>query len=265
MYEYNIGELIFKIENVSLVYDKPILHDINLEIRNITRPGMQQGQVISLIGRSGIGKTQLFKIMAGLIQPHTGRVLVGENQQPVKPGEVGIIPQNYILFNHHTIYQNLKIGIDHSGEKKSDKQKKEIITAYANEFGLGDHLSKYPMQLSGGQRQRASIIQQILSGNTFILMDEPFSGLDLLVKDKVSELILKISTLNELNTLVIVSHDIPYSLALSDTAYILARDGEKGATITEKLDLVKMGYAWHSEITKDRGFLEMVDSIKAKL
>jgi ABC-type nitrate/sulfonate/bicarbonate transport system ATPase subunit len=98
-------------------------------------------------------------------------------------------------------------------------------------------------------------------------MDEPFSGLDVLVKDKVSELIMKISTLNELNTLVIVSHDIAYSMALSDTAFILARDGDgsKGATITHKLDLAQMGYAWRPDISREKGFIDLVDDIKHKL
>jgi ABC-type nitrate/sulfonate/bicarbonate transport system ATPase subunit len=104
------------------------------------------------------------------------------------------------------------------------------------------------MQLSGGQRQRVSIIQQVLTGNKFILFDEPFSGLDALMIDKVIALLVEISTLHELNTLVIISHDVENSLAISDTAFILAREKDKeGATITETIDLIELGFAWNSE------------------
>ena len=100
---YNVGEVILKVENVNLTYDKPILRDINFEIHNITRPNICQGQIVSLIGRSGIGKTQLFKILSGMHKPDTGYVKIGEHLLPVRAGDVGVVPQNYILFNHRTI------------------------------------------------------------------------------------------------------------------------------------------------------------------
>jgi ABC-type nitrate/sulfonate/bicarbonate transport system ATPase subunit len=266
MHHYEKNELILKAENVSMMYDKLILRDINFEIHNIVRPDMNQGQVVSLIGRSGIGKTQLFKILAGLLKPTTGVVKIESDQHPVQAGEVGIVPQNYILFNHRTVFQNLMIGFDHGRQKMGDNEKTELIKDYAAKFDLSEHLKKYPMQLSGGQRQRVSILQQVLTGNHFILFDEPFSGLDVLMIDRVVELLLKVSTLHEMSTLIIVSHDIENALALSDTAYILAREqGKEGATITEYIDLVQMGLAWNPEIRKDAGFQEFVDSIKHKI
>ena len=266
MHQYQKNELILKAENVSMVYDKVILRDINFEVHNITRPDIYQGQVVSLIGRSGIGKTQLFKILAGLLQPTTGAVKIEADQHPVKAGEVGIVPQNYILFNHRTVFENLKIGLDYSNGKLSTKEKTELINDYAGKFELSEHLRKYPMQLSGGQRQRVSIIQQVLTGNHFILFDEPFSGLDVLMIDRVIELLQKVSTLHEMATLIIVSHDIENALALSDTAFILARqEGKEGATITEQLDLMQLGFAWNPAIKKEAAFQEFVDSIKHKL
>ena len=263
---YTKEEVILKAENISMQYDKLILRDVNFEMHNIVRPGMHQGQVLSLIGRSGIGKTQLFKIMAGLIQPTTGTVKIGVQQQPVKAGDVGVVPQNYILFNHRTIMQNLEQGIANARVKKSAKEQEEMIKEYAAHFDLTDHLKKYPMQLSGGQRQRVSILQQVLTGNHFILLDEPFSGLDALVIDRVVELLLKVSTLDELNTLVIISHDIENSLAISDSAFVLAKEKDKeGATITQKLDLIQMGLAWDPEIRTKKPFIELVNQIKYML
>jgi ABC-type nitrate/sulfonate/bicarbonate transport system ATPase subunit len=265
---YSKNELLIDVQGVNLTYDKQILRDINFKIHNIVRPGLNQGQVISLIGRSGIGKTQLFKILAGLLQPNTGVVNIGLEQQPVVAGQVGIVSQNYILFNHRTVGENLRLAMKHSGDTNSDAQKDELVKDYADKFDLAEHLKKYPMQLSGGQRQRASIIQQVLTGNRFILFDEPFSGLDALMIDRVLDLLLRVSTLHELNTLVIVSHDVENSLAISDTAFILAKEKGKeaeGATITETLDLIDMGFAWNPKIREDSKFQSLVGQIKHKI
>jgi ABC-type nitrate/sulfonate/bicarbonate transport system ATPase subunit len=210
----------------------------------------------------------MFKILAGLIEPNTGTVLIGLDQHPVEAGEVGIVAQNYILFNHRTVYENLRLAMKNCNPPLGDKEKEDLIKDYADKFDLTEHLKKYPMQLSGGQRQRASIIQQVLTGNRFILLDEPFSGLDALMIDRVMELLIRISTLHELNTLIIVSHDVENSLAISDTAFIMAREKGKendGATITETLDLIEMGFAWDLKIRENPQFQHLVSQIKHKI
>jgi ABC-type nitrate/sulfonate/bicarbonate transport system ATPase subunit len=259
--------ILLKAEDVSLKFGtRLILRDINFAICDIVRPDVKQGQVISLIGRSGIGKTQMFKIMSGLIQPTTGIVKIGVDQHEVKAGDVGIIPQNYILFEHRSVQKNLMMGLNHSATKYSDKDKQDIIKQYATSFDLTEHLNKYPSQLSGGQKQRVSIIQQVLAGNHFIFLDEPFSGLDMLMIDKVVDLLTRLSLSHEHNTLIMVSHDVENSLAISDTAFILAKQAnQEGATITETLDLIGLGFAWHSDIKKSAEFQEMVASIKFKI
>jgi ABC-type nitrate/sulfonate/bicarbonate transport system ATPase subunit len=263
---YQKEEVILRVENIHLRYDRLILRDVSFDVQNITRPNLQQGQVVSLIGRSGIGKTQLFKILSGLQQPTSGTVLIGSDLHPVVEGEVGIVPQNYILFNHRSIIDNLKIGLRGSINKLSGEEKLDLINKYASKFGLTEQLKKYPMQLSGGQRQRVSIIQQILTGNKFILLDEPFSGLDPVIKDRVVELLVSISELDELNTLVIVSHDLENSLAISDTAFILAnQENQEGATITEKIDLMEMGLTWDREIKTKKAFIDLVAQMKFKM
>ncbi len=267
MFEYKIQELLLRVSGVNLSYEnKQILRDVNFDVYNVHRPDVVQGQIISLIGRSGIGKTQLFKILAGLNKPTSGSVLLGAEQNPVAAGMVGVVPQNYILFNHRTIYNNLRIGLSNCGKKCTETEAKDIIENYARQFDLIDHLKKYPAQLSGGQRQRVSIIQQVLSGNKFILLDEPFSGLDPIMKDKVDELLLKVSNLDEQNTLIIISHDILNTLALSDTAFILApQAGQPGATITEVIDLMQLGFAWRPNIKSEPNFLKLVFDIKTKI
>ena len=257
-------EVVLQAKDVSLCYDgKQILRDINFEIKNIVRPGMQQGQVVSLIGRSGIGKTQLFKLLAGLQHPTSGEILIHGNKK-VQAGDMGIIFQNYYLFEWRSVHASLMLAA-----KKNPLlagKEKEMIQQYADDFHLADHLHKYPQQLSGGQRQRVSIIQQLLKGSDFLLLDEPFSGLDVLMLDKVVDLLLKVSLSDELKTLIIVSHDIATSVAISDTVFILGEQADKpGATIVKEIDLIERELAWERNIAGRKEFLETIGEIKACL
>jgi ABC-type nitrate/sulfonate/bicarbonate transport system ATPase subunit len=251
-------------DNINLSYgDKVILRDINFCIKDINRPGMQQGQVVSLIGRSGIGKTQLFKILSGLQQPTSGAVKI-KNNETVKAGDMGVIFQNYYLFEWRTVYHSLLLAAKQNNVLKG--KEKQMIDHYANEFALKDELQKYPQQLSGGQRQRASIIQQLLKGSDFLLLDEPFSGLDVCVLDKVVRLLLQVSISDELKTLIIVSHDITTSVAISDTVLIIGNEpGKPGATIKKEIDLIEKDLAWQKDIKKEQAFIDTVEEIKACL
>jgi ABC-type nitrate/sulfonate/bicarbonate transport system ATPase subunit len=265
--EYTYGEVLIKASNVGLQYgEKVILRDINFEVKNIIRPGVSQGQVVALIGRSGVGKSQLFRILSGLNKPTTGQVLIDSDQHPVLPGEVGIIPQNYLLFSHRTVYQNLQLGVKNCCTDHSKKTREDMIQKYTEQFELTDHLHKYPGQLSGGQKQRVSIIQQVLTENKFILLDEPLSGLDPVMVEKVTSVLNRISTLNELNTLIIVSHDIENAMAIADVVWILAREKDKdGATITCNYDLKEMGMAWEPDIRHRTDFQQLVGTVKGSI
>jgi ABC-type nitrate/sulfonate/bicarbonate transport system ATPase subunit len=257
-------ETVLQSKNVCLSYDgKPILRDINFEIKNIVRPAMNQGQVISLIGRSGIGKTQLFKLLSGLQTPTSGEILIHGNQR-VKPGDMGVIFQNYYLFEWRSVQTSLMLAAKKNPLLKG--KEKEAIKEYAADFDLTNHLQKYPQQLSGGQRQRVSIIQQLLKGSDFLLLDEPFSGLDVVVLDKVVELLLKVSVSDDLKTLIIVSHDIATSVAISDTVFILGEEkGKPGSTIVKEIDLIERELAWERDIKSKKVFGETIGEIRSCL
>lgn len=256
--------VVLQAKDVNLSFgDKQILRDINFGIHNIVRPGMLQGQVVSLIGRSGIGKTQLFKLLAGLQQPTSGEILIHQDKK-VKAGDMGIIFQNYYLFEWRPVHASLMLAARKNPGLAG--KEKETIAHYAETFHLQEHLHKYPQQLSGGQRQRVSIIQQLLKGSDFLLLDEPFSGLDLLMLDKVVNLLLQVSLSDELKTLIIVSHDIATSVAISDTVFILAQEaGKPGATIVKEIDLIERGLAWARGINKKKEFAETIEEIKVCL
>lgn len=255
---------LLKVDNVCLAYDnKPVLRDICFNIKDIIRPDVTQGQVISLVGRSGIGKTQLFKILSGLQPPTSGKVLINGNKE-VQAGDMGVVFQNYYLFEWRTIYQSLLLSAKQNNKLKDNE--KAAIEKWAHEFGLMEVLHHYPQQVSGGQRQRASIIQQLLKDSNFLLLDEPFSGLDVCVVDKVVDMLLQVSLSDELKTLIVVSHDIETSVAISDTVFILGKEnGKPGATIRQEIDLIERDLAWHKDVKKEKAFLDTIDEIKACL
>ena len=260
MVTYQKADILLSVENVSLQYgDKHILRDINFQIRDIIRPGKVQGQVVSIIGVSGSGKSSLFNILSKYNEPTSGTIKIGVDQHPVQLGEVGVVPQNYPLFEHRTVYKNLHLAL--SSIKTTDKEKDDAIKSYAEYFGLSEQLQKFPCDLSGGQKQRVSIMQQVLAGNKFILLDEPFSGLDIKMKDKVIEILLKIADFDELNTLIIVSHDIESACAISDTVHVIANKDGNGSTIIKSYDFLEMGIAYESYIKQDPRFQKIISEI----
>lgn len=192
-----------------------------------------------------------------MINPNAGTVLI-ENK-PVKAGDVGVVAQNYLLFNHRTVKQNLNLSVKHN-----EKYVHGLFEEYTNRFGIAEHLNKYPLELSGGQRQRVAIVQQLLVGGDFLLLDEPFSGLDKIVKREVVNVLHEVSLLDEKKTLIIVSHDLESSVMISDTAIILGVDpNEPGAYIRKEIDLIERGLTWQSPdiISKLPQFHSTIDEI----
>ena len=219
---YEIHESILTIDNVCLSYDGvPILKNVNAEIKNITRPGQKQGQVVGLLGPSGVGKTTLFCILAGLIKPDSGEVRIGDGF-PMKRGSVGVVAQHYPLFAHRTVLGNLMVGGRQAGLSRDEAMAKsrELL----KRFEMEDCASKYPVQLSGGQRQRVAIGQQFMCSEHFILMDEPFSGLDLVAVSKVSDFITEVAGTDDLKTFILVTHDVAAAIEVCDTIWLLGRD-----------------------------------------
>jgi ABC-type nitrate/sulfonate/bicarbonate transport system ATPase subunit len=240
-----------------------ILRDVNADVANIVRPGKQQGQVIGFLGPSGIGKTQLFRTIAGFQQPDSGKVLVGKDQNPTEPGMVGVVTQHYRVFNHRTVLDNLVFaGIQGSLSKAEATDK---ANEYLSQFDLSDQRNHWPARLSGGQRQRLAILQQIMVGHDTICMDEPFSGLDINQVQKVARLISALTSKDEFLTIIVVTHDIGAALEVSDTLWLMGqeRDPEKpaeflpGARIVAQSDLIAEGLAWDPDIRHNPKYIEL--------
>ncbi len=191
-----------------------------------------------------MGKTQLFRILAGLQQPDVGEVRVDRDQHRVRAGTVGVVAQQCPLFEHRTVLGNLLVA---SGGKPGAAEEAESLLA---RFGLEEAGQLYPCQLSGGQRQRVAIAQQFMCSEHFLLMDEPFSGLDPLAVEAVCSLITEVANQDDLNTIIVVTHDIAAALAVADHLWLLGRDrdarGEPiaGARVQCVYDLIARGLAW---------------------
>jgi polar amino acid transport system ATP-binding protein/sulfate transport system ATP-binding protein len=152
----------------------------------------------------------------------------------------------------------------------SSADAKSRAMEYLERFGLTAHAEKYPMQLSGGQRQRVAIAQQLLCSEHYLVMDEPFSGLDVIAQEKVQELLIEVSHRHEENTIILVTHDVSAAVAVCDTIWLMGRDREPsgaiipGARIVEVIDLIERDLAWHPDIRTRPGFHALVDEIKAR-
>jgi NitT/TauT family transport system ATP-binding protein len=267
IYEY--GSTILKAEDIHLTLGGcPILRDVNIEVRDLRRPNRISGQVLGLLGPSGVGKTRLFRILSGLDAPDRGSVRLGEAGVPVRRGMVGVVAQRYPLFQHRTVVDNLLVAGSQAGQPHAAALDRAM--AFLKRFRLEDKANIYPCQLSGGQQQRVAIAQQFMCSEHFLLMDEPFSGLDPVAASSVSELIDEVSNLHELNTIVVVTHDIPAAIEVADMLVLLGRDRDEagrvipGARIQQTYDLIERGLAWRKDIASTPEFVELVREVRSR-
>jgi len=260
-------DTLLKVTGVSVTLgNTPILRDLNLEVRDLYRHGYTQGQVVGLLGPSGMGKTTLFRILTGLIVPDTGTVLIEKEGIPVKRGMVGVVAQDYPLFEHRTVRGNLTVAGSAGGLRGGAcaQQADHLL----QRFGIEAHARKYPAQLSGGQRQRVAIAQQFMGSEHLLLMDEPFSGLDLIAVQRVTEFIREVAQSDELNTIILVTHDISAALQVADTVWLLGRDRDAqgqpipGARIQATYNLVERGLAWRDTASTTPEFLAVLGEIR---
>lgn len=215
---------ILKAEKINKSFgEKQVLKDVSIHLK--------EGEIISLLGVSGAGKTTLFNVLSGIYKPDSGNVYLKGEDVTGKPGKISYMLQKDLLFPYRKVIDNVCLPLILNGMKK--KEARKAADKYFEVFGLEGTQMKYPAQLSGGMKQRAALLRTYLSSDGVALLDEPFSALDTITKGIIHKWYLDVMKQINLST-VFITHDIDEAILLSDRICILS--GEPG-TITQEITI----------------------------
>ncbi|ERK58777.1 ABC transporter, ATP-binding protein [Gemella bergeri ATCC 700627] len=219
---------VLSIKNLTYSYpNNDILKNINIHVNS--------GEIVSILGGSGIGKTTLFNLIAGIIELSQGEIAI-ENNTNFK-GKVSYMLQKDLLLEHKTVIGNIILPLLIKKIKKKEAEKEAIENLKL--FNLYEYKDKYPSELSGGMRQRVALLRTYMFKQKLFLLDEPFSALDAITKISLHSWFLDISRTLNLTTLLI-THDIDEAIELSNRIYIIKnKPGEIVSELTINLDKTK--------------------------
>ena len=206
-------EIALKISNVSFSYKKgaKAINNFNLEVR--------KGSFTTLLGESGCGKTTILKLISGFLQPDVGLIEIdGVNQNRIEPDKrkIAFVFQNYALFPHLTVKNNILYGV----KNKKNENNYKIFEDTVKSLNLDNLLNRYPHELSGGQQQRVALARSLVLNPKILLMDEPLSSLDTKLREKVRDELKEIQQKLKITT-IYVSHDREEALSLSDKIAVI--------------------------------------------
>lgn len=189
------------------------------------------GRFVSLIGQSGCGKSTLFNIMAGLLKPSSGHVLLDGENITGRAGLVSYMLQKDLLLPWRTVLDNVVFGLEIQGTDK--KAARALAEPLMDRYGLGKFKAHYPNNLSGGMRQRAALLRTLLCNNDVILLDEPFAALDAQTRFHMQEWLLTLWKDFD-RTVLFVTHDVDEAIFLSDEICVLS---PRPGRIAERFDV----------------------------
>lgn len=200
------------VKNINKSFDgKEALENINFEVL--------PGEFLSILGPSGCGKTTLLRILIGLLSPDSGEILLdGQNITKAPPDKrgMGIVFQNYALFENMTVLKNVEYALKLRHESNS----REISLRLLEQVGLSEHIQKFPAQLSGGQMQRVAIARTLALSPSIILLDEPMSALDVATRLSLRGELKRIQRESG-TTMIYITHDQEEAFALSDRIMVM--------------------------------------------
>jgi ABC-type nitrate/sulfonate/bicarbonate transport system ATPase subunit len=203
------------------------LADVTLELA--------EGEFSTIVGPSGCGKSTLLAILAGLLEPSDGRVLL-DGGEPAGGllGRVGYMPQRDLLMQWRTTLDNATLGLELAGVPRA--KARERARAEVHRFGLAGFEDRRPSALSGGMRQRAALLRTFLAGRDVLLLDEPFGSLDALTREAMREWLLGVWEADR-KTILLVTHDVEEAVFLSDRVYVMSgRPGRVRTTLDVALE-----------------------------
>ena len=183
---------------------------------------VREGEFVSLLGPSGCGKTTVLRMVAGLIAPTAGRILIDQRDVTALPSNkrrIGLVFQSYALFPHMNVFENVAFGLRRQGIRGAQLQR-QVDEALAS-VRLSEFAQRMPRQLSGGQQQRVAVARSIAPQPTIMLFDEPLSNLDAALRDEMQIELKRLQREVGITT-VFVTHDQGEAMAMSDRVCVLA-------------------------------------------
>lgn len=247
----NEAPILIELQNVTRRFLLPqgqvtVLDDISLQAR--------EGEFITIVGPSGAGKSTLMRMMNGLLAPTSGKVIYEGKPKAGINFETAMVFQNFGLLPWLTVAQNIQLGLE--ARMKDTKLINERVQSYIMKVGLEGFEEAYPRELSGGMKQRVGLARALAVEPSLLLMDEPFSSLDVLTSINLRNELLDIwnDRDNVVNTMIMVSHNIEEAIELSDRILVLSnRPGKVVGDI--KIDLPR------PRRKRDQRFIEYVDEV----
>lgn len=206
-----------RVERVSKTFEGETEADDVVALVDVTMH-VDQGEFVSIVGPSGCGKSTLFGIVAGLVQPTSGQVMLAGHPANELLGAVGYMPQRDLLMPWRTVLDNAALGPLIAGASKREARAR--ARQYFAEFGLAGFEERWPSELSGGMRQRAALLRTFLGGHDVLLLDEPFGALDALTRRSMQLWLTGVcETFNM--TILFITHDVDEAVVLSDRVYVM--------------------------------------------
>lgn len=227
----DVGPAFLELSNVSKSYgtgthETVVLKDINLKIR--------EGEFVAIVGFSGSGKTTLISLIAGLISPDSGKIML-KGREVSGPGpDRGVVFQSYSLMPWMTVRQNVALAVDQVCQDLSAAERSARVEKYIDMVNLTHALDRRPSELSGGMRQRVSVARALAASPEILLLDEPLSALDALTRGNLQEEILSIWE-KEKKTVVLITNDVDEGLLMADR--IIPLNPGPGATFGPEFEI----------------------------
>jgi NitT/TauT family transport system ATP-binding protein len=250
-----LAPVLFELRNVDKKFmgshgEVTVLKDINFSAR--------EGEFISIVGPSGAGKSTLLRLINGLILPNQGEVLYKGQQQHGINLETAMVFQNFALLPWLTVAQNVELGLE--ARVANQKIRREKAAFYIEKVGLEGYEEAYPRELSGGMKQRVGLARALAVEPEVLLMDEPFSSLDVLTAINLRDELLDIWSDRDIpvNTIVMVTHVIEEAIELADRVIVLSnRPGHIAGDLAIELP--------RPRDKRDRLFSEQVDRVFSQI
>jgi NitT/TauT family transport system ATP-binding protein len=254
----DLEQPIVQTKNVTHYYrqgskSSPVLQGISLEVKS--------GEILAIVGASGCGKSTLLRLLAGLVQPTSGEILIaGETpQQALANYAIGLAFQEARLFPWWTILDNILLPIK-LRQRKISREDKQQAVAYLEQLGIGNTAALYPRQLSGGMLQRAAIARALMGEPKVLMLDEPFSAVDEITRENLWVDFHQVWRQQHLSV-ILVTHSIHEAVFMADRILVMSRHEGK----IEAEFLIPLGRDRGIDLLDSREYIEIVKNIRGSL